>query len=55
MLVVHVVNAGKISDCLELLLAYASIYEGLDVDELVVTSEIDRNIGSYNYGSTSLH
>ena len=50
-----VINAGKISDCLELLLMYAECYEGLDVDELTASSLLDRSIGSYNYGSDALH
>jgi len=40
-----VINAGKIADCLELLLMYAECYEDLSVDELTESSLLDRSIG----------
>lgn len=49
------VNAQKIADCLELLLVYAECYENLDVETLIDAALLDRDIGSYTFGSTSVH
>lgn len=51
---VHV-NAQKIADCLELLLVYAECYEDLDVEALIDSALLDRDIGSYTFGSTAVH
>lgn len=49
------VNAGRIAECLELLLAYAELYEGLDVEKLIDDSEIELEMGSYKFGSLLVH
>lgn len=51
---VHV-NAQKIADCLELLLVYAECYEDLPVETLIDAALLDRDIGSYTFGSAAVH
>lgn len=51
---VHV-NAQKIADCLELLLVYAECYEDLSVETMIDAALLDRDIGSYTFGSTAVH
>lgn len=49
------VNAGKMADCLELLLLYAEVYEDLNVEQLVEQAEIERQMGSYQPHSNLIH
>lgn len=49
------INAGKLADCLEMLMEYAEIYEDLDVESHMVDAEITRQIGSYNFNSNLIH